>query len=62
MLYRVWKSINLSIPPQCVLLEHVACKSHWLKEDMYGKINDEELKEKGIERAVNWLDIKDMLL
>ena len=41
-----WKSSNLSIPPQCVLLEHVACKNHWLKEDMYGKINDEELKLK----------------
>lgn len=41
-----WKSSNLSIPPQCVLLEHVACKSHWLKEDVYGEINREELKLK----------------
>ena len=41
-----WKSRNLSIPPQCVLLEHVACKSHWLREDIYGKINEEELKLK----------------
>ena len=41
-----WKSANLSIPPQCVLLEHVACKSHWLKEDIYGEINDDMLKLK----------------
>lgn len=41
-----WKSKNLSIPPQCVLLEHVACKSHWLDEDIYGEINDEELRLK----------------
>ena len=41
-----WKSSNLSIPPQCVLLEHVACKNHWLKEDIYAKINEKELKTK----------------
>lgn len=41
-----WKSSNLSIPPQCVLLEHVACKSHWLSEDIYGEINDDELRLK----------------
>lgn len=41
-----WKSRNLSIPPQCVLLDHVACKSHWLSEDIYGEINEEELKLK----------------
>ena len=41
-----WKSSNLSIPPQCVLLEHVACKRHWLSEDIYGKINLDELKSK----------------
>ena len=41
-----WKSSNLSIPPQCVLLEHVACKSHWLDEDIYGEINSDELKFK----------------
>ncbi len=41
-----WKSSNLSIPPQCVLLEHVACKNHWLNEDIYAKINEEELKTK----------------
>lgn len=41
-----WKASNLSIPPQCVLLEHVACKSHWLNQDIYGKINDDELKLK----------------
>ena len=41
-----WKSANLSIPPQCVLLEHVACKSHWLKEDIYGEINEDMLKLK----------------
>lgn len=41
-----WKSSNLSIPPQCVLLEHVACKSHWLKEDIYGEIDEAELKAK----------------
>ena len=39
-----WKASNLSIPPQCVLLEHVACKSHWLEENIYGEINGEELK------------------
>lgn len=39
-----WKSSNLSIPPQCVLLDHVACKSHWLGEDIYGNINMKELK------------------
>ena len=38
-----WKSSNLSIPPQCVLLEHVACKSHWLDEDIYGEINEDQL-------------------
>ena len=41
-----WKSKNLSIPPQCVLLEHVACKNHWLDEDIYGKINDDVLNLK----------------
>ena len=41
-----WKSSNLSIPPQCVLLEHVACKSHWLEDDIYGEISDDELKAK----------------
>jgi hypothetical protein len=41
-----WKSRNLSIPPQCVLLEHVACKKHWLDEDIYGEISDVELKSK----------------
>lgn len=41
-----WKSSNLSIPPQCVLLEHVACKSHWLSEDIYGEIDMDELKLK----------------
>ena len=41
-----WKSSNLSIPPQCVLLEHVACKSHWLNEDISGKINEKELDSK----------------
>lgn len=41
-----WKSSNLSIPPQCVLLDNVACKNHWLKEDIYAKINNEELKLK----------------
>lgn len=41
-----WKSSNLSIPPQCVLLENVACKKHWLEEDIYGEINEEELKLK----------------
>lgn len=39
-----WKSANLSIPPQCVLLEHVACRSHWLEEDEYGDIDMDELK------------------
>lgn len=41
-----WKSSNLNIPPQCVLLENVACKKHWLSEDIYGKIDEEELKLK----------------
>ena len=41
-----WKSSNLSIPPQCVLLEHVACNSHWLSEDEYGEIDMNELKLK----------------
>lgn len=41
-----WKSKNLSIPPQCVLLEHVACKSHWLNEDIYGEIDMDELELK----------------
>lgn len=41
-----WKSANLSIPPQCVLLEHVACKSHWLDEDIYGEIDMDELESK----------------
>jgi len=41
-----WKSSNLNIPPQCVLLENVACKSHWLSEDIYGEIDSEELKLK----------------
>lgn len=29
-----WKSTNLSIPPQCVLLKHPTCKNHWLDEDI----------------------------
>lgn len=41
-----WKSKNLSIPPQCVLLEHVACKNHWLSEDIYGSIDMLELNKK----------------
>ncbi len=41
-----WKSSNLSIPPQCVLLEHVACKSHWLDEDIYGEIDMDALELK----------------
>lgn len=41
-----WKSKNLSIPPQCVLLENVACKSHWLSEDIFGEINEKELNLK----------------
>ena len=41
-----WKSTNLSIPPQCVLLEHVACKNHWLEEDIQAKIDNEQLKLK----------------
>ena len=41
-----WKSSNMSIPPQCVLLEHVACKSHWLDEDIYGSIDMDALKSK----------------
>ncbi|WP_407413760.1 DUF116 domain-containing protein [Methanobrevibacter sp.] len=38
-----WKSSNMLIPPQCVLLEHVACKSHWLSEDIYGNIDENHL-------------------
>ena len=41
-----WKSSNLSIPPQCVLLNNVACKKHWLEEDIYGEIDCSELKLK----------------
>ncbi|WP_405294678.1 DUF116 domain-containing protein [Methanobrevibacter sp.] len=41
-----WKARNLSIPPQCVLLEHVACKNHWLDEDIYGEIDKDELELK----------------
>lgn len=41
-----WKSTNLSIPPQCVLLDNVACKNHWLKEDISSSINNHELKLK----------------
>ena len=40
-----WKSTNLSIPPQCVLLEHVACKNHWLDEDISARINSGQLKK-----------------
>ena len=40
-----WKSTNLSIPPQCVLLEHVACKNHWLDEDIPARINNSQLKK-----------------
>ena len=41
-----WKSTNISIPPQCVLLDTVACKNHWLKEDIIASINNNELKLK----------------
>lgn len=41
-----WKSSRLSIPPQCVLLEHVACKNHWLEENIPSEINCNELKMK----------------
>lgn len=41
-----WKAKNLSIPPQCVLLEHVACKNHWLDDDIYGEIDMRELELK----------------
>ena len=40
-----WKSTNLSIPPQCVLLNHVACKNHWLDEDIPASINNNQLKK-----------------
>ena len=40
------KAKNLSIPPQCVLLEHFACKNHWLDEDIYGEIDMRELELK----------------
>ena len=41
-----WKATNLQIPPQCVLLEHVACKNHWLNEDIATEINKNELKKR----------------
>ena len=41
-----WKANKLTIPPQCVILEHVACKKHWLNEDTPTTINNKELERK----------------
>lgn len=41
-----WKSSNMGIPPQCVVLNRVACSKHWLDEDIPSTINIEELKKR----------------
>lgn len=38
------KALNLGIPPQCVLLEKVACSRHWLNEDIPSSISKKELE------------------
>lgn len=40
-----FKALKLGIPPQCVLLECVACKRHWLREDVSSNISKNKLKE-----------------
>ena len=40
-----WKAATLGMPPQCVLLDKVACSRHWLKEDVPSSINKKELKK-----------------
>lgn len=40
-----WKAAALGMPPQCVLLDKVACSRHWLNEDVPSSINKKELKK-----------------
>lgn len=40
-----WNAATLGMPPQCVLLDKVACSRHWLKEDVPSSINKKELKK-----------------
>lgn len=40
-----WKAATLGMPPQCVLLDKVACSRYWLKEDVPSSINKKELKK-----------------
>lgn len=40
-----WKAATFGMPPQCVLLDKVACSRHWLKEDVPSSINKKELKK-----------------
>lgn len=39
-----WKALRLGMPPQCVLLEKVACARHWLNKDTPSSISKKELK------------------
>ena len=41
-----YKSINMGIPPQCVLLNRVSCAKHWLCEDIPSTIDFQELSNK----------------
>lgn len=40
-----WKALTLGMPPQCVLLEKVACARHWLREDIPSSISKTRLKK-----------------
>ncbi|WP_299525536.1 DUF116 domain-containing protein [uncultured Methanobrevibacter sp.] len=40
-----WKALTVGMPPQCVLLEKVACARHWLNEDTPSSISKNRLKE-----------------
>lgn len=41
-----WQATSLGIPPQCVLLNRVACSRHWLDKDIPSTIDFQELVNK----------------
>ncbi|MDD2643851.1 MAG: DUF116 domain-containing protein [Methanobacteriaceae archaeon] len=40
-----WKSYELGMPAQCVILNHVACANHWTKEDIKTDFNQKQLNK-----------------
>ena len=44
LIFGGWKALTLGMPPQCVLLEKVACARHWLRCDTPASISKKELK------------------